>query len=94
MRRPSPALVVALVFAAELGSGLGLMLLDILAGSILAGLVPLPVRSRVSRAFQLVNYGVRPVGTTLGGVLGSTIGWTFAWAYRSLNRSLGGRPDP
>jgi hypothetical protein len=32
------------------------------------------MRSRVSGAFQLLNYGVRPVGTTLGGVLGTAIG--------------------
>lgn len=32
------------------------------------------MRSRVSGAFQVVNYGVRPVGTALGGVLGTAIG--------------------
>lgn len=66
--------VVALIFAAEFVSGIGLMLLDSLAGVIQAGLVPPPVRSRVSGAFMVVNYGVRPLGTSLAGVLGSTIG--------------------
>jgi hypothetical protein len=53
---------------------MGLMLLDILAASISAGLIPPPLRSRVSGAFMVVNYGVRPLGTTVAGVLGSTIG--------------------
>ena len=67
-------LVLLLLFAAEFGSGVGLMLLDIMAGTISAGAVPAPLRSRVSGAFMVVNNGVRPVGTTLGGILGSTIG--------------------
>ena len=32
------------------------------------------LRSRVSGAFMVVNYGVRPLGTSVGGVLGATIG--------------------
>ena len=67
-------LVIAFLFTAEFLSGLGLMLLDILAGVIQGGLVPPPVRSRVSGAFMVVNYGVRPLGTSLAGVLGTTIG--------------------
>jgi predicted MFS family arabinose efflux permease len=66
--------VVAIIFTAELLSGVGLMLLDILAGTITAAIVPPPMRSRVSGAFMVVNYGVRPVGTTIGGILGSTVG--------------------
>jgi MFS family permease len=66
--------VVALLFLAEFLSGIGLMLLDSLAGVIQAALIPPPVRSRVSGAFMVVNYGVRPLGTALAGVLGSTIG--------------------
>jgi MFS family permease len=67
-------LVITFLFTAEFVSGLGLMLMDILAGSLQAGLVPPPVRSRVSGAFMVVNYGVRPLGTSLAGVLGTTIG--------------------
>jgi len=67
-------LVLAFLFAAEFTSGIGLMLLDILAGAISAGIVPQPLRSRVSGAWMLVNNGVRPVGTTLGGLLGTAIG--------------------
>ncbi len=67
-------LVLALLFSSEFASGVGLMLLDIMAGTISAGTVPTVMRSRVSGAFMVVNYGVRPLGTTLGGILGSTIG--------------------
>jgi MFS family permease len=67
-------LILAFLFAAEFLSGFGLMLLDILAGTIMAGVIPRTLRSRVSGAFMLVNYGVRPVGTALGGVLGTLVG--------------------
>jgi MFS family permease len=66
--------VLATLFVSEFTSGVGLMLLDIMAGSISAGTVPAPLRSRVSGAFMVVNYGVRPLGTSLGGLLGATIG--------------------
>jgi MFS family permease len=67
-------LVLTLLFVAEFTSGVGLMLLDIMAGSISAAIVPAPLRSRVSGAFMVVNNGVRPIGTTAGGILGTTIG--------------------
>jgi MFS family permease len=67
-------LVLALLFVSEFLSGIGLMLLDIMAGTISAGTVPTRLRSRVSGAFMVVNYGVRPLGTTLGGILGTVIG--------------------
>ncbi|MFL5963827.1 MAG: MFS transporter [Gaiellaceae bacterium] len=66
--------VLALLFVSEFLSGIGLMLLDIMAGTISAGTVPTALRSRVSGAFMVVNYGVRPLGTTLGGILGTVIG--------------------
>jgi MFS family permease len=67
-------LILALLFVSEFLSGIGLMLLDIMAGTISAGTVPPVLRSRVSGAFMVVNYGVRPLGTTLGGILGTVIG--------------------
>jgi MFS family permease len=70
---PRP-LVLAALFAAEFGSGLGVMVLDVSIGSILAALVPDRLRARVSGAYTLVNYGVRPLGAVLGGTLGSAIG--------------------
>ena len=66
--------VLTLLFVSEFMSGVGLMLLYIMAGSIMAGTVPTALRSRVSGAFMVVNYGVRPLGTTLGGILGTVIG--------------------
>jgi MFS family permease len=66
--------VLGILFISEFTSGIGLMLLDIMAGSISAGTVPTALRSRVSGAFMVVNYGVRPLGTSLGGILGATIG--------------------
>jgi MFS family permease len=67
-------LVVSLLFLAEFGSGLGVMMLDISAGAIFAAIIPNRLRSRVSGAYSFVNYGVRPVGSLVGGALGSTIG--------------------
>jgi len=67
-------LVLAFLFAARFGSGLGVMVLDISFGSIFAALIPHRLRSRVSGAFTVVNYGVRPLGSLAGGFLGSAIG--------------------
>jgi MFS family permease len=66
--------VLGVLFLSEFLSGVGLMLLDIMAGTIISGTVPAALRSRVSGAFMVVNYGVRPLGTTLGGILGTVIG--------------------
>jgi len=70
---PKP-LVLLVLFIAEFTSGFGVMLLDISIGSIFAAVIPDEVRSRVSGAFQAVNYGTRPVGALLGGALGTLIG--------------------
>jgi MFS family permease len=70
---PKPV-VLALLFLAELGSGFGVMVLDISIGSIFQALVPDRLRARFSGAYMVVNYGVRPIGTFAGGLLGSTIG--------------------
>ena len=67
-------LVLACLFVAEFTSGVGLMMLDIMAGTISAALIPAPLRSRVAGAFMVVNYGVRPLGTTTAGILGTVIG--------------------
>jgi predicted MFS family arabinose efflux permease len=70
---PKP-LILAMLFLAEFGSGLGVMILDISIGSIFAALIPDRLRSRVSGAYMVVNYGVRPLGSLVGGALGSAIG--------------------
>ena len=67
-------LVLVFLFVSEFFSGLGVMLLDIMAGAMNASLVPPTLRSRVSGAFMMVNYGVRPLGTAIAGVLGSQVG--------------------
>lgn len=66
--------VLVCLFLAEFGSGLGVMLLDIAASAINAAVVPDRLRSRVSGAYMVVNYGVRPLGALVGGALGTWIG--------------------
>ncbi len=66
--------ILALLFLAEFGSGLGVMLLDISAGTIFAAVIPPELRSRVSGAYMFVNYGIRVLGSLAGGWLGAAIG--------------------
>ena len=54
-------LILAMLFLAEFGAGLGVMILDISAASIFAALVPHRLRSRVSGAYMVVNIR-RPAG--------------------------------
>jgi MFS family permease len=70
---PRPV-VLALLFLAEFGSGFGVMVLDISIGAIFAAVIPDQLRSRVTGAFQAVNYGTRPLGGLAGGALGTLIG--------------------
>jgi Na+/melibiose symporter-like transporter len=63
-------LVLAMLFAAEFVSGFGLMVLDITIGVIFAAIIPDTLRSRVTGAFQAVNYGTRLLGGLLGSVAG------------------------
>jgi MFS family permease len=67
-------LVLALLFTAEFFSGFGVMILDIVGGSIKTALIPDRLRARVAGANMVVNYGVRPIGALLGGALGTWIG--------------------
>jgi predicted MFS family arabinose efflux permease len=68
------ALVLGLLFLAEFGIGFGVMVLDISAGAILVAAVPDALRARMFGAYQLVNYGVRPLGALGGGALAAAIG--------------------
>jgi len=68
------AAVLVMLFAAEFTSGFGVMVLDISIAAIFAVVIPPSVRSRVSGAFQAINYGTRPPGALLGGLLGSVLG--------------------
>jgi MFS family permease len=66
--------VLALLFGAEFVSGFGVMLLDISVGAIFAEVIPDTLRSRVTGAFQAINFGTRPPGAMLGGILGTELG--------------------
>ena len=70
---PMP-LVLAMLLAAEFGSGVGVMVLDITAGALFAAHIPERLRARVSGAYSFVNNGVRPLGSLAGGALGAWIG--------------------
>jgi MFS family permease len=70
---PRPV-IIAMLLAAEFFSGLGLMILDINAGSIMFALTPDRLRSRATGAFSFVNWGIRPIGSLVGGVVGAWIG--------------------
>jgi MFS family permease len=77
---PAPLILVplahgpVLLFVAELLSALGVMLLDIAAGSVQTAATPHDRLSVVSGFKRTVNYGIRPVGAVLGGLLGTAIG--------------------
>jgi len=74
LARGSETVVLACLFLAEFGSGLGVMLLDISAGSLFAAVIPPRLRSRVSGAYTFVNYGIRVLGSLAGGLLGAWLG--------------------
>jgi MFS family permease len=101
------AVVLTLLFVAEALSGLGVMILDITASSLMASLIPNRLRARVSGVFRTVNYGIRPVGALLGGALGTLLGvrptlWISAigavlgvlWLIRSPVSRMRTLPDP
>jgi MFS family permease len=69
-----PGLSMALLTAAEFGSGVGVMVLDVGLGSVQAAMIPDQLRSRVWGAILFVNWGVRPLGALAGGFLASSIG--------------------
>jgi MFS family permease len=81
--------VIGVLFAAEFISGFGVMVLDISIGSIFAAVIPDELRSRVSGAFQAVNYGTRPAGALLGGLLGTELGLRPALWIASAGGVLG-----
>ena len=85
-------MVLAMLFAAEFGSGFGVMVLDISIGAIFAAVIPDTLRSRVTGAFQAVNYGTRPLGALLGGLLGSAIGLRPALWVATLGGLAPGSP--
>jgi MFS family permease len=85
----SRIIVLALLFVSEAVSGLGVMVLDISAGALMATLIPHAMRARVAGAFRTVNYGVRPVGALLGGALGTELGVRPALWVATVGAVLG-----
>ncbi|WP_328487168.1 MFS transporter [Streptomyces zaomyceticus] len=67
-------LVVSVLFVAEFLSCVGVMIVDIAAGSFQMALIPDAVRARVMGAFRTLNHGFRPLGALVGGFLGTAIG--------------------
>ena len=68
------SVALVLLFLAEFGSGMGVMILDISVGSLFAAVIPDQLRARVAGAYRTINYGVRPLGAIAGGLLGQAIG--------------------
>ena len=81
--------VLTYLFAAEFLSGVGVMVLDITFGAISTAVTPDAVRARVTGAFQLVNYGVRPVGSLGGGLLGAAVGVQATLWVAAVGGTLG-----
>ncbi|MFJ2786290.1 MULTISPECIES: MFS transporter [unclassified Streptomyces] len=70
---PLPVLV-GVLFLAEFLSCIGVMVVDVAAGSFQMALIPDAVRARVMGAFRTLNHGFRPLGALVGGLLGTAIG--------------------
>jgi MFS family permease len=70
----SMPVILALLFASEVGAGFGVMILDINVGAVIYARTPDRIRGRAGGAFRFINYGVRPIGALLGGVLGGLVG--------------------
>ncbi len=66
--------VLALLLLSELGSGFGVMLLDVSFGAIWTASLPDEIRGRVNGALSLVNNGIRPIGALIGGALPALVG--------------------
>ncbi|MFG2818638.1 MFS transporter [Kitasatospora sp. NPDC048365] len=74
--------------AAQFLGGIGVMWFDINLNSLQASVIPDDMRSRVSGAFNTVNYGIRPLGALLGGVLGTTLGVRTALMVAAVGGTL------
>ncbi|MET8231182.1 MFS transporter [Micromonospora sp. NPDC005298] len=70
---PYPVVLVML-FVAEFVSGVGLVMLDINAGSVQTAATPTSMLARMQGLKRTVNYGIRPIGALLGGALGVALG--------------------
>jgi MFS family permease len=82
-------LVVGMLFTAEFLSTLGVMILDVNAGSMMFALTPDRLRSRATGAFNFVNWGIRPLGALTGGALGAWLGVRPTLWIASIGALLG-----
>ncbi|HSO30618.1 MAG TPA: MFS transporter [Candidatus Sulfomarinibacteraceae bacterium] len=99
---PAPLIIVPLVgdagapvilaglFVAEFGAGIGVMILDVNVGAVLLARTPDRIRARAGGAFRFVNYGIRPIGALVGGLLGSTFGVRETLFVVTIGALLGG----
>ncbi|MBN9622276.1 MAG: MFS transporter, partial [Actinobacteria bacterium] len=69
-----PAVSWVLLTAAEFGSGVGVMILEVGLASLQAAVIPDALLSRVWGAILFVNWGIRPLGALGGGLLAASIG--------------------
>ncbi|GIM90905.1 MFS transporter [Paractinoplanes toevensis] len=81
--------VVAMLFLAEFGAALGVMLLDIAAGSVQTAATPAHRLAVVAGVNRTINYGIRPIGAVLGGTLGAFLGVRPALWIATVGALLG-----
>lgn len=65
---------MAVLALSEVVAGIGVMLYDVNLNSVMTSVIPDGMRGRVSGAYSTVNYGIRPLGSVVGGLLGTAIG--------------------
>jgi MFS family permease len=70
----SETTIVIMLGVAEFFCSVGVMILDVNAGSLMLFRTPDRLRSRMSGTFRFVNMGIRPIGALIGGGLGTAIG--------------------
>ncbi len=69
-----PLTATAIIGAGSIIVGIGLMLLDANASTMLQALIPGHLMGRVTAASDQLNWGVRPLGALTGGLLGQWLG--------------------
>jgi MFS family permease len=66
--------VAVMLGVAEFFCSVGVMILDVNAGSLMLLRTPDRLRARMTGTFRFVNMGIRPIGALIGGGLGTAIG--------------------
>ncbi len=84
-----PEAVLAMLFATEFLAGLGVQILDINVGAVIAARTPDAIRARSGGAFRFVNYGIRPIGAFIGGLLGGIVGVRETLFVMTIAASVG-----